>query len=261
MKYFLFLAIVMTGIVAAAQQKAPQILKVMSYNIHHANPPSKPGFIDLDAIAAVIRSENPDLVALQEVDVNIGRSERLNQAAEIARRLGMEFVFGKAIDYDGGEYGLAILSKYPISDPVIHKLPTDSASKGEPRILLTAKVSLPKSREIRFGSTHLDSGTDPLNRNMQINAINRIGQKETLTFILAGDLNADAGTEVIRILDQQFKRTCEPCQPTFPVVNPQKAIDFIAVKSGTQVRVISHKVLKEQYASDHLPVVTVLELQ
>jgi endonuclease/exonuclease/phosphatase family metal-dependent hydrolase len=251
----------MTAMVATAQQKAPQLLRVMSYNIHHANPPSKPGFIDLDAIAAVIRLENPDLVALQEVDMNIRRSGGVNQAAEIARKLGMKFVFGKAIDFDGGEYGLAILSKHPLSDPLIYKLPTDSASKGEPRILLTARVLITGGKELLFGNTHLDSGTDPINRLMQVSKIKQIGQKESSAFIIAGDLNADPGTKEIRLLDKQFKRTCEPCRPTFPVVNPQKAIDFIAVNSATQFRVISHKVLNEQYASDHLPVVAVLELQ
>lgn len=261
MKYLLFLILLMTGIFAAAQQKAPELLTVMSYNIHHANPPSKPGLIDLDAIASVIRSKNPDVVALQEVDVNTKRSGQLNQAAEIARKLGMNYVFGKAIDYEGGEYGVAILSKYPISDTFIHKLPADSQSKGEPRILLTGKLSLAKGRQIRFGSTHLDSGSDPVNRNMQISAINRIAHKETEAFILAGDLNADPGTEAIHILDRQFIRTCKPCAPTFPEVSPQKAIDFIAVNFGTPFRVISHQVLNEQYASDHRPVLAVFELQ
>ncbi|HUH32513.1 MAG TPA: endonuclease/exonuclease/phosphatase family protein [Daejeonella sp.] len=260
MKYFLPLLILLLSTVAMAQPKAPASLKVMSYNIHHANPPSKPGFIDLDAIARVIRREKPHLVALQEVDVNTGRSGRLNQAAELARKLRMNFVFAKAIDYDGGEYGLAILSKYPLSETVIHQLPTDSASKGEPRILLTGKINLPGGREIRFGNTHLDSETDSLNRHMQINEINRISQKETLPFILAGDLNADPGTGVIRTLDSQFKRTCEPCQFTYPAVNPQKAIDFIAVKSRTRMQIISHRVLNESYASDHLPIAAVLKL-
>lgn len=261
MRYYLFLMILMVSTVSSAQKKAGYRLKVMSYNIHHANPPSKPGIIDLDAIVAVIKSENPDLVALQEVDVNTQRSGRLNQAVTIAQKLRMNFVFGKAIDYDGGEYGLVILSKYPISNTAIHKLPADSAHESEPRIFLTANVSLPKGREVRFGNTHLDSGNDPINRNMQINEVNRLSQEESHPFIIAGDFNADAGSEAIRILNKQFKKTCEPCQPTFPVEKPQTAIDFIAVNSGTRFRVIDHKVLNEHYASDHLPVVAVLELE
>ncbi len=262
MKYFLFLILLFANIVAAAQHKIPyQKLKVMTYNIHHANPPSKPGLIDIDAIVSVIRKEQPDLVALQEVDVNTGRSGRLNQAEEIARKLGMQFFFGKAIDHDGGEYGVAILSRHPISDPVVYRLPTDSASNGERRVLATAKITLQGGKVILFGNTHLDAEEDPLNREMQISEINRIALKEPLPFILAGDLNAAPGSEVIRMLDRQFVRTCNPCKPTFPITEPQIAIDFIAVNSETSFNIILHKVLTEQYASDHLPVVAILELK
>lgn len=262
MKYFLSLFLLLASMVAAAQQKVPyQKLKVMTYNIHHANPPSNPELIDLDAIASVIRKEQPDLVALQEVDVNTGRSGRFNQAEEIARKLGMQFAFGKAINHDGGEYGVAILSRHPISEPVVYRLPTDSASNSERRVLLTAKITLRGGKVIRFGSTHLDAEEDPINREMQISEINRITLKETLPFILAGDLNAAPGSEVIRILDRQFTRTCEPCKPTFPVTEPQIAIDFIAINKVSSFNILDHKVLTEEYASDHLPVVVILELK
>ncbi|MFN2440183.1 MAG: hypothetical protein ABR503_13355 [Chitinophagaceae bacterium] len=62
----------------AFQNKATEIKKpglhILSYNIHHANPLSRPGIIDLQAIAQVIKQQTPDLVALQEVDVYTNRS-------------------------------------------------------------------------------------------------------------------------------------------------------------------------------------------
>jgi endonuclease/exonuclease/phosphatase family metal-dependent hydrolase len=256
---FLFLFIIT---ISAAQQKAAmKQLKVMSYNIHHANPPSKPGLIDINAIAEVIRSQDPDLVALQEVDVNTGRSGRVNQAEAIAGKLGMHFFFGKAIDHDGGDYGVAILSRYPISEPLVFKLPTDSATKGERRVLATAKITLPEGRAIRFGSTHLDAQSDSVNRDLQIKEIRHISSGIKLPFILAGDLNAHPGTSIIRQLDKKFTRTCEPCAPTIPVINPQKTIDFIAFTHKSPFRIADHKVIQEQYASDHLPVVAVLEIK
>jgi endonuclease/exonuclease/phosphatase family metal-dependent hydrolase len=91
-----------------AQRKAR--LKVLCYNIHHALPPSKKDSIDLDAIARVIIRSKPDLVALQEVDVHTRRSGPFNQAEELGRKTGLTPYFIKAIDYDGGEYGVAILS-------------------------------------------------------------------------------------------------------------------------------------------------------
>src|SRR5688572_15097627 len=74
-------------------------LRVLSYNIHHANPPSKPGQIDLDAVARVITEHQPDLVALQEVDSFTGRSGAFNQAAELGKRTGLSAYFFKAIDF------------------------------------------------------------------------------------------------------------------------------------------------------------------
>ncbi len=78
-----------------AEHKAKNI-KVMTYNIHHCNPPSAGEKIDVAAIAKVINDESPDFVALQEVDVYTLRSGKgLNQAKELARLTGMNFFFQK----------------------------------------------------------------------------------------------------------------------------------------------------------------------
>jgi len=58
---------------ALAQKKVLR-LKVMSYNIHHGNPPSQPNTINTDTIGSLIAKYQPDLVALQEVDVHTTRS-------------------------------------------------------------------------------------------------------------------------------------------------------------------------------------------
>ncbi len=236
-------------------------IRVMSYNVHHCNPPSKPDLIDIDAIAAAIKSQNPDLVALQEIDVNTKRSGPFNQAEELAKKLNMKFFFGKAIDHEGGDYGVAILSKYPISEPTVFRLPTETSTKGEPRVLTTVKVALPGGKTIRFGSTHLDAQKAAVNRELQIKEINRISAGEKLPFIIAGDFNATPESSVITQLDQQFTRTCQSCGPTVPVINPNKTIDFISFSPVSNFKIISHDVVPERYASDHLPVIAVLEIQ
>jgi hypothetical protein len=106
---------------------------------------------DLERIAAVIRSQNPDVVLLQEVDKNCGRSNRVDQAAELGRLLEMHSAFGKAMDHDGGEYGQAILSRTEIEDAEVHRLP----SQGEPRIAFSATVDSPMGR-VTVASVHLD---------------------------------------------------------------------------------------------------------
>lgn len=241
-------------------KNSPVLIRVMAYNIHHANPPSKPGLIDIDAIAKAIRNQNPDLVALQEVDVNTIRSGKFNQAEEIAKRLGMSFFFAKAIDHEGGDYGVAILSKYPMNESKIIRLPTEVSTKGEPRILATAKITLPGGKIIRFGSTHLDAQREAVNRELQIKEINRITADEKLPFIIAGDFNAAPGSTVIDLLDQSFTRSCQQCEFTIPVINPNKTIDFIAYTPKSKFSVQSTTVIPERYASDHLPVLGVLQV-
>ena len=238
-----------------------QNLRVMSYNIHHCNPPSVPGKIDLDAIAAVIKAQNPDLVALQEVDVNTIRAGKINQASLLAEKLKMNFFFAKAIDHEGGDYGVAILSKYPLSESVIHRLTTQEGTKGEPRVLATALVTLPGGQKIRFGSTHLDAQKDDTNRLLQVKELNEIAQKEKLPFIIAGDLNAMPGSAAINLFDEQFTRTCANCEFTIPVINPKRAIDFVSFNKTNNFEVISHQVIPESYASDHLPILSVLKLK
>lgn len=242
------------------QPKDKKELTIMSYNIHHANPPSKAGYIDVDAIAGVINKYKPDIVALQEVDVNTKRSG-LNEAVTLAEKTKMNFYFAKAIDHDGGDYGVAILSRYPLSGGATHKLPTAAGTNGEPRVLATASIEI-NGKKVIIACTHLDAQRSDTNRLLQINAITDILQKETNPVILAGDLNAAPGGAVINILDQHFTRTCtQNCGFTIPVITPTKTIDFIAYKPAGNFSVLSHAVIDEKYASDHLPVIATLKLQ
>lgn len=237
-------------------------LKVMSYNVHHCNPPSKEGLIDVDAIAIVIMHENPDLVALQEIDVNTTRSGNINQIREIAARAGYHsFHFSKAIDHEGGDYGVAILSRYPLSETQTHRLPTQEATKGEPRVLSLATVALPGGKKIKFGSTHLDAQRTSTNRLLQAAEINRITSAVNLPLIIAGDFNAVENSEVMQIIKSKFKLACNNCAPTIPQINPTKTIDFIAFQPTGTFEIVSHHVVQEPYASDHLPIVAVLKMK
>jgi endonuclease/exonuclease/phosphatase family metal-dependent hydrolase len=236
-------------------------LRVLCYNIHHCNPPSKVELIDIDAIAKVINDSKPDIVALQEVDVHTGRSgSGLHQAEELARKTGMLSYFAKAIDYDGGEYGIAILSKFPMESTMKYDLPTAEGTNGEPRILATAVITLPGNEKIRFACTHLDAQKNDTNRILQIEKINEILKEETLPVIIAGDFNAKPESRVINKLDMQFRRSClTGCGFTIPQVNPTKTIDYIAFKPLNAFTIAQHKVINEPYASDHLPVFVILK--
>jgi endonuclease/exonuclease/phosphatase family metal-dependent hydrolase len=237
-------------------------LRILTYNIHHANPPSKPNVIDVAAIAKVINEQQPDLVALQEIDVHTERSGKtLHQADEIARITGMQAFFAKAINYDGGEYGVAILSKFPMEKMTNTPLPTLEGTGGEHRTLATVVINLPGNKKIVFACTHLDAQKADTNRILQIKKIAEILQSENLPVIIAGDLNATPSGKVISILDKIFTRTCTDCGFTVPVIIPNKTIDFIAFKPANKYIVTEHKVIDEKYASDHLPVLAVLKIK
>ncbi|MEO5995597.1 MAG: endonuclease/exonuclease/phosphatase family protein [Chitinophagaceae bacterium] len=239
-------------------------LRVLTYNIHHANPPSKPDYIDVDAITKVINQQQADLVALQEIDVHTTRSGvTLHESEYIAAKTGMFSYFAKSIDYGGGGYGIAILSKYPITAMKKFALPTIESTKGEPRILATAEITLPGNKKILFACTHLDALRTDSNRVMQINKILEILKPEKLPVILAGDLNADPGSSTIGILDSHFTRTCitADCPFTIPQDKPRKTIDFISFAPKEKFTVLLHKAIDEKYASDHLPVFAILKLK
>lgn len=236
-------------------------LKVLCYNIHHANPPSKPDFIDLPAIARVIRESGADLVALQEVDVHTLRSGKdVHQARELAKLTGMYSFFVKTIDHGGGDYGIAILSKFPILDSASYKLPMKEGAGGEPRGVAEITVKLPGGKKILFASTHLD--LKAANKVLHSAELNRIFKNRRFPVILAGDFNSTPDSEVIKELDGQFTRTCtEHCGFTIPEVNPTRTIDYIMFNKTAKIEVLSHKVIAEPYASDHLPVLAELRLK
>ncbi len=238
----------------------PEKIRVLTYNIHHANPPSEPDSIDLPAIARVINEQAPDLVALQEIDVHTGRSGPYHEAAWLAEKTGLNFYFVKSIEYDGGEYGIAILSRFPILEKQRYALPSNPDTGGEPRMLAAVTITLPNGEPLIFACTHLDARKDPENRHLQINKIVEILKNASHPVILAGDFNDRMGTETIQTLDTYFERTCQECEPTIPADTPLHAIDFIATRPKGKFKVITQRTVPEGYASDHRPVFAVLQV-
>lgn len=255
--FFVFASFVST---VSFSQKGDS-LRIITYNIHHANPPSRPGVIDIDTIVSFLKKHPADVIALQEVDVNTKRSGNINEAKLIADGLGMHVFFARAIHHDGGQYGVALLSKFPLSDTQVVFLPMDTTKKGEQRVLGTATIQLPSGRTVAIGFTHLDHQKDPKSRELQISVISLLASNTDKPFVLAGDLNAEPGSSTISLFDATFQRTCEPCPPTFPADFPNRTIDFIGIKKLSKTKVVSHAVLPESYASDHRPVKAVLLFQ
>lgn len=262
LKFIVIIAVIF--ITASSHKNMPAddfagVIKVMTYNVHHCNPPGKPGIIDVNAIAAVIKKQNADIVAVQEVDVNTNRSGKMNEAEQLARKAGYpSFFFAKAMDFNGGQYGILILSKHTLTDTKTYRLPLDAVNGGEQRLLVTAKAVLPGGRTFLFGCTHLEA-YNKTSRELQVKEICRIAAETSLPFIVAGDFNSTEGSEAINMLDQLFSRTCNNCPPTFGEDGKTGAIDFITFTPKEAFSVSSHKVVQDTTASDHMPVVAELQ--
>ena len=241
------------------QSAEPVTLRVLSYNIHHAE--GMDGKLDLERIASVIKSVKPDLVALQEVDRKTERSRQIDEPAVLARLTGMQVLFEKNIAFQGGEYGNAILSRLPVRSHRNHRLPNHR--NGEQRGALEAELVLPGGRgTLVFWNTHLDHRSNPSERLASAQALEKIVRERKAPLgILAGDLNSTLSAQVLPIFLRTWTNSngAKP-QPTVPVGKPNRQIDFVLYRPKARWQVQSFQVLPEQVASDHRAVLAVLQL-
>ncbi len=236
----------------------PPTLQIMTYNIHHCE--GVDGQINIHRIADIIRKSNCDLVALQEVDRQTTRSQEVDQLTELARLTGLKPYFAKAIDYGGGEYGVAILSRHSATSQQIIKLP--SAPTREQRVALHIVVQPESQPAFSFISTHLDHSSGEHDRSEQVAEIVKQFGANAQPTILAGDLNATVDKpELTAALTIWRDVDSAKLTPTIPVHNPIRKIDFIMLPLNSPWTVVSTQVLDEKVASDHLPLMAKLQLK
>lgn len=245
----------------------------MTYNIHSGV--GIDGKLALERIARVIARVNPDVVALQEVDVGKHRSEGVDQAETIARQLEMNVHFHPAIHVEDEKYGDAILTHHPLklikADCLPGQILTDAKktrkSKREPRGAIWVVVEV-NGINVNIFNTHL--GLSFHERTLQIEELmgeNWLGHPDCIgPVILCGDFNAVASSGVCRrlrqnLLDVQRNLLGHRPKATFYSRMPVARIDHIFV--SRDIRVISIEVPRNQLtlmASDHLPLVTDLQI-
>lgn len=235
-------------------KEAKPTLRVLCYNIHHGE--GTDGKVDLPRLAKVIRDADPDFVALQEVDRKTKRTGGVDQTAELARLTGLHAKFGKAIDYEGGEYGQAILSRFPLGATTIHTLPGEPAR--EQRIAFEVRATV-DGRELAFVTTHLHHLEAGL-RERQAAKLNELFAAAKVPVILAGDLNATPDSKVAELLGANWTiATADPQLLTYPAAKPTKQIDYVLFRPSAAFRPVSATVIAEAVASDHRPVLAILE--
>lgn len=248
---FLFFSIFcLTSVLSCSAQDT---LTVISYNIYHAEHPQETQST-VQKIADFISDIDPDFVSLQEVDSMTARlgelhsSHTFDLADSLAKLSGMSSYYGKALDFDGGGYGMAILSRKSLEP---QKIELPNPKEGESRVLLYLHTT--DDSPVIFGATHLDHQYQE-NRLKQVEAINQQFELEEKPIILAGDFNFEPNTKGYKMMQELWIDAADDqAVSTYPTENPEKRIDYIWLSENVDWEVLNLQTINIDY-SDHLPI-------
>lgn len=244
----------------------PAPIRVMTYNVHGCV--GMDGRLDEQRIAAVIAAASPDVVALQELDVERQRSRGLNQARHLAEHLKMDFHFHPALTQLSEQYGDAVLSRLPMTLVKQGILPTSTSRLAfEPRGALLVKI-LVGDQHVHLLNTHL--GLSWSERQAQVQALLSLEWMDEASghhpFILCGDLNAVPGSRVYRTLTRKLRdvqRWTLRSRPraTFPSRWPVTRLDHLFINHCLTIKNVEVPGnAQTRMASDHLPLIADLAL-
>lgn len=221
-------------------------LVLMSYNVR--NGKGMDNKRNLNRTAAVIRAAQPDVVALQEIDSVTLRSEGNDVAAVLGRKCSMYHTFSKAIDYDGGGYGVALLSREKPVAVQRFALP----GREEARTLLYVEFE-----QYAVVSTHLSLTAE--DRMASLAVIDSVATMCTKPIYIAGDWNATPESAFGRALGEKMQYLTDAKACTFPADSPDRVIDYIVAPHDQAVEVLRREVVNEPMASDHRPIIAVVK--
>lgn len=241
-----------------SEPTAKKTLRVMTYNIHVAVGMDKK--LDLQRIADVIMKEKPDLVGLQEVDRGVQRTEGKDEIAELARLTRMDYAFAHNLDYQGGQYGVAILSRTLIQKVDHRKF--ENLREAERRGMLRVEVEF-NGRIITFVTTHLDYQHDD-GRVFETEQLLKFLSDVKGPLIVVGDFNDEPGGNAFKLMTGKFDDAWLSSRAkgdglSYPADKPVKRIDYVFLSKGEGLRAKKSWVVNS-LASDHLPVVVDVEV-
>ena len=239
------LLLLCTLFLAACRSSSEDELRVVVYNIKHGR--GMDGVVDLERTAQVIEAGRPDVVVLQEVDHRCGRSGSVDQTAWLAERLGMVGVFGRFMDHDGGEYGMAMLTSFAEFSSVNHELPVGS----EPRSALAMTMQTARGPVTVVGIHFYRTEEQRL---AQAEATLAAVADLEGPVILAGDFNSRPDSVVMERVREEFTNVDKgEDNLTFSSVEPSVEIDHVLVRPANAWSRLSLDVIEEPLASDHRP--------
>lgn len=241
------------AVVPSAQTPAGDI-RIVSYNIKHGR--GNDNVVDLARTGGVLRRLQPDIVGLQEVDDLATRSGGVPEAERLGQMLGLHHAFGRFMDFQGGAYGLAILTRYPIVSTQSVRLPDGN----EPRVALSVDVRLPDGRLMTIVNVHFDWVNDDGYRYAQAQVVAAHLDTLKTPYILLGDFNDVPESRTLALFKTRATEARKPSADrfTFSSTEPTKEIDFIFHAPASAFTAREVRVIDEPVASDHRPVLAVL---
>lgn len=248
-----------TAVPYSASLPPKKTLRVMTFNIHTGVGVDKK--LDLQRIADVIIHERPDLVGLQEVDRGVRRTEGIDEIAELARMTRMDYAFGHNLDYQEGQYGIAILSKSLIQK--IDHRKYENRREAERRGMLRVEVDV-GGRTIDFATTHLDYQRDD-GRLFETEQLLRFLADVKNPLIVVGDFNDEPAGGAYKLMLTKFVDSWIGSRNkadgfSYSADKPVKRIDYVFYRTSDGVRAKKAWVVRTP-ASDHFPVMAELEIQ
>ena len=262
-------ALSLLALLACAPRVAPspeRVVRVLVYNIHAGKDAG--GVDNLERVADIVRTTGADVALLQEVDSGTRRSGSVDQPAVLAKLTGLHAAFGRTLDYQGGGYGIAILSRWPIRSDTLLSLPVNppqerSGGSYEPRGALRAEITSPFGVIVAI-NTHLDASGDDRWRRQEVRTLLAIADsaraRDGVRLLLGGDFNStpeSAVQDTIRSL--ALRDVWLACGRgdgfTYPATVGVKRIDYLFVEGRshcTRAEVI------DSPASDHRPLLVYL---
>lgn len=227
----------LTALSALAEEE----ITLMTYNVRNGVGLDEQR--DYQRIAEVINNVNPHFVAIQEVDSVTNRANQSYVLGEIADATGMNPVYAPAIKYDGGLYGIGLLS---VNLPDSVKC-TPLPGREEQRTLLVAYF-----KDYVIANTHLS--LTPEDALESVGIINTILKTEfNRPVILMGDFNSYPDSPVIKELSRDYI-VISPDAPSFPADDPDERIDYILINKDATFKIDKAEVIPATIASDHRPV-------
>jgi len=238
----------------------------MTYNVHSCI--GMDGKLAPERIARLIARHEPDIVALQEIDVGRVRTDSADQAQVIADHLGMDVHFHGALHLERERFGDAVLTHLPmrlIKAADLPRLPLSPTS--EPRGALWVEIKA-FGKKIQFINTHLSlRGRE---RRAQVESLlsrHWLGHPKCQTpTILCGDFNLQPNSREWQTLntalsDVQNATLDHIPQKTFASRLPTLRIDHIFIDNALQaigVQIPNNALAR--VASDHLPLIADIRL-